>query len=85
MTQTTETMPALKARPGTHAICCCMASATSSVRAFTCWWGEVGGAAGYQAPFAFILAALIAGASGLSYGELSRPLSDQRRRSGILI
>ena len=33
--------------------------------------GEVAGAAGLQAPFAFLLAAFVAGASGLSYGELS--------------
>lgn len=32
--------------------------------------GKVAGEAGLLAPFAFVLAALIAGASGLSYGEL---------------
>jgi APA family basic amino acid/polyamine antiporter len=39
--------------------------------------GKVAGEAGMQMPFAFVLAALIAGASGLSYGELGAryPLS----------
>jgi amino acid transporter len=32
--------------------------------------GKVAGAAGYQAPFAFLTAALVAGITGLSYGEL---------------
>ena len=35
-----------------------------------CWWAKVAGEAGLLAPFAFVLAALIAGLSGLSYGEL---------------
>lgn len=33
--------------------------------------GKVAGSAGYQAPFAFVLAAFVAGLSGLSYGELA--------------
>ena len=33
--------------------------------------GEVAGTAGLHAPFAFLLAAFVAGTSGLSYGELS--------------
>jgi basic amino acid/polyamine antiporter, APA family len=39
--------------------------------------GKVAGEAGYLTPFAFVLAALIAGFSGLSYGELAAryPLS----------
>jgi amino acid transporter len=32
--------------------------------------GKVAGAAGWQAPFAFLFAAVVAGLSGLSYGEL---------------
>ena len=45
--------------------------------------GEVAGVAGLQAPFAFLLAAFVAGASGLSYGELSARYPTAGWRSGI--
>ena len=70
MTQTTETMPALKRDLGLVLFTLYGLGNIIGAGIYVLV-GEVAGAAGYQAPFAFILAALIAGASGLSYGELS--------------
>ncbi len=70
MTQTTETMPALKRDLGLTLFVLYGLGNIIGAGIYVLV-GEVAGAAGYQAPFAFIVAALIAGASGLSYGELA--------------
>ena len=76
MTQTTESTPTLKRDVGLTLLTLYGLGNIVGAGIYVLV-GEVAGTAGLQAPFAFLLAALVAGASGLSYGELSAryPLS----------
>jgi APA family basic amino acid/polyamine antiporter len=70
MQQTTDTQPALKRDVGLLLLTLYGLGNIVGAGIYVLV-GEVAGAAGLQAPFAFLLAAFVAGASGLSYGELS--------------
>jgi amino acid transporter len=76
MTQTTESKPALRRDVGLTLLTLYGLGNIVGAGIYVLV-GEVAGTAGLQAPLAFLLAAFVAGASGLSYGELSAryPLS----------